>query len=224
MNKYQRLVIIAAVINTLIMLCFPPFLSQPLARGTMPGFDGFYPLSALFSGKPLFKELFTLQLMLVGINMLSAWLALSGKTRQGGTPKFSIVHGIGWFSLINLLLIFAFPPFESHRTLLYGTSGGFDGFYFIFENNFRRTIFWPLLYIECSFIVINALALLLLFSAIRNASDKQEFAAADTALKTVPLGRKSERRRHNSPPPGVERRSATDRRHEAEPENHQNDR
>jgi hypothetical protein len=217
MNKYQRLVIIAAVINSLIIVCFPPFLSQPLARGAMPGFDGFYPLTALFSGKPLFKELLTLQLMLVGINMLAAWLALSVKTRQGGTPKFSIAHGITWFSVINLLLIFAFPPFESHRTLLYGTSGGFDGFYFIFENNFRRTIFWPLLYIECSFVAINALGLLLFFSAIRNESDKQQSASAETPLKTIPLGRQADRRRHNSPPPDVDRRSAIDRRQEDKP-------
>ena len=41
MNKYQRLVIAAAVINMLVMLLFPPFLSQPLAKGTLPGFDGF---------------------------------------------------------------------------------------------------------------------------------------------------------------------------------------
>ena len=218
MNKYQRLVIAAAVINTLVMLLFPPFLSQPLARGIMPGFDGFYPLTALIGGKPLFKELLTLQLMFIGINVLSAWLALSGKTQQGHTPNFSCVHGIGWFSLINLLLIFAFPPFESHRTLLYGSTGGFDGFYFIFENNFRRSIFWPLLYIECTFIVINALGLFLLFNVIKNSSDKERsISEEENRLKAAPLGREADRRRNKKPHVGVERRSATDRRHEAKP-------
>lgn len=44
MNKYQRLAINIAAIDTLLMLLFPPFSSQPLARGMQPGFDGYYPV------------------------------------------------------------------------------------------------------------------------------------------------------------------------------------
>ena len=39
MNKYQRLVVVTALINALVMVLFPPFTSQPLVKGVLPGFD-----------------------------------------------------------------------------------------------------------------------------------------------------------------------------------------
>jgi hypothetical protein len=217
MNKYQRLIIVAALINTLVMLLFPPFLSQPLARGALPGFDGFLPLLALFSGKPLFKELLTLQLMLVLINTLSAWLALSGIRPEHPTPHVSLARGTLWFALANLFLILAFPPYESHRTMLYGSTGGFEGFYFIFENNFRRSIFWPMLYIEITFLVINALGFFLLFSILRPGRLPSRASSAEAADSHSALGRKTERRHNHAPYSGVERRIAADRRHLSKP-------
>ena len=38
MNKYQRLVIIVALIDTLIMVLFPPFNGHPMARGIPDSF------------------------------------------------------------------------------------------------------------------------------------------------------------------------------------------
>ncbi|MFZ4537810.1 hypothetical protein, partial [Propionivibrio sp.] len=52
MNKYQRLVMVAALMNALVMVLFPPFTSQPLARGMLPGFEGFYPLITQLGNKP----------------------------------------------------------------------------------------------------------------------------------------------------------------------------
>jgi len=217
MNKYQRLIIVAALINVLLMLLFPPFLSQPLARGTLPGFDGFLPLLALFSGKPVFKELLTMQLMLVFINALSAWLALSAIKPDSQTPNSSLARGTLWFTLANLFLILAFPPYESHRTLLFGSSGGFEGFYFILENNFRRSIFWPMLYIEVTFLAINALGFFLLFSALRANNLRTQGISAETPDSFTALGRKTERRHNHAPYHGIERRMAIDRRQQPKP-------
>lgn len=217
MNKYQRLIIVAALINTLLMLLFPPFLSQPLARGALPGFDGFLPLLALFSGKALFKELLTLQLMLVLINTLSAWLAVSSIRPDNPAPHVSLTRGTLCFALANLFLILAFPPYESHRTMLYGSAGGFEGFYFIFENNFRRSIFWPMLYIEITFLAINALGFFLLFSTLRTGHQPPNANSAESADSHSALGRKTERRHNHAPYPGIERRHAVDRRQQAKP-------
>jgi hypothetical protein len=215
MNKFQRLIIVAALINTLVMLLFPPFLSQPLARGVLPGFEGFLPLPALFSGKPLFKELLTLQLMLLLINTLAAWLALSRIQPDHPRSHAALARGTLWFALANLFLILAFPPYESHRTLLYGSSGGFEGFYFIFENNLRRSIFWPMLYIEITFLAINALGGILLFSVLRPGHIRPDATSAEPADTPTALGRKTERRHNQAPYSGVERRIAIDRRQQA---------
>ena len=72
MNKYQRLIIIVAAMNVLLMLLFPPFANQPLAKGMIPGLQGFYPVFMQFGKQPVFSELLTLELMFVAINTLTA--------------------------------------------------------------------------------------------------------------------------------------------------------
>lgn len=79
MNKYQRLAINIAAIDTLLMLLFPPFSSQPLARGMQPGFDGYYPVFSQLGTAAIHSELLVLQLIFVAINALSAWLVLQTK-------------------------------------------------------------------------------------------------------------------------------------------------
>jgi len=51
MNKYQRIVVIVTAVNIALMCLFPPFLDNPLRKGVLPGFDGFYPLEP-DSGRP----------------------------------------------------------------------------------------------------------------------------------------------------------------------------
>lgn len=239
MNKYQRLVIIVAAINVLIMVLFPPFTSQPLSRGMLPSFDGFYPLFSQLGHKPLYKELLTLQLMFVVINTLTAWLVLQSKKHHDDTPEFAFTQGIFWFIAINLLVIFAFPPFEPYQTLVRSDGSSFDSFYFIFGDRSKRPFFVPLLYLECVFVVINGLALLLLFNAVKRSDDatRQKILALtenlpDQTLLEIraaiqhkidehhtkespaqqPLGRASERRRRNDPHYlGPERRKASRR-------------
>jgi len=76
MNKYQRVVVIVAAVNIALMLLFPPFLDNPIRRGTMPSFEGFYPLISALGAKRIHNELLTLQIMFVVINGLIAWLVL----------------------------------------------------------------------------------------------------------------------------------------------------
>ena len=236
MNKYQRLVVATALMNMLAMVLFPPFASQPLAKGSLPSFEGFYPLVTQLGSKPLYKELLTLELMFVIINTLTAWLILQKKKHPTNIPDFAFGHAIGWFAAINLAIIFTFPPFEPYPSLLRTETGEFDSFYFILGHRSQRAIFWPLLYLECMLVIINALGHLLLFSAIKRGDDKtrrklmqltgdlpdeaiQEIAEnsrhmieAKHSHNSSTLGRGPDRRRAKNVRIKEERRSGTDRR------------
>ena len=240
MNKYQRLVIIIAMIDALMMVLFPPFNSQPLAKGMLPSFDGFYPLLTTLGGKLLYKELLTLQLMFVGANTLTAWLVLQNKKYHDDIPEFAFMQGIACFVAVNLALIFAFPPFEPYQSLIRSTGSTFDSFYFIFGDRSQRPIYAPLLYLECVFIVINALTLMLLFNAVKRGDEAtrrkimrltndlpdetlleireaiehkiEEHHAHDKQAQQS-LGRSTDRRHHNDPNyRGPERRKGNNRR------------
>ena len=236
MNKYQRLVIIVAAINALVMVLFPPFNNQPLAKGMLPTFEGFYPLLSHLGSKPLHKELLTLELMFIVINTLTAWLVLQTKKHHDDIPTFAFMQGIGWFLVINLAVIFAFPPFEPYQSLLRAEGASFDSFYFVFGDRSRRPFFIPLLYLECVFVVINALAFFLLFSAVKRSDEatRQKIMQLTEELPDATLleiraaikqkvdqhqphedrlGRGPDRRRKNPPPyHGVERRRGDTRR------------
>jgi hypothetical protein len=170
MNKYQRLVVIVALINALIMILFPPFNSLPLARGMPGGFDGYHPILAALDGKPLNTALLSIQLMLVGANALAAWLVLQTKVHHD-IPSFRYAEGIGIFIAMNLAVIFLFPPFEPYQSLQKAAGSSFDSFYFIFGDRSRRPIFIPMLQLEVIWVAINALALWLLFNAVRRNDD-----------------------------------------------------
>ena len=236
MNKYQRLVLVAAMMNALVMLLFPPFSSQSLAKGVLPSFEGFYPLFTQLGHKTVYKELLVLQILFLVINALSAWLVLQSKKHHGDIPSFAFTRAIGWFSAINLAIIFIFPPFEPYHSLLRNDTGGFDSFYFVFGSRSHRAIYWPLLYLECMFIIINALGHILLFSAVKRSDDEirrklmqltdelpdsaVEKLTADISQQmatqphraTSPLGRGRDRRLAAKLPPGPERRSGSERR------------
>lgn len=240
MNKYQRLVITVAAINALVMILFPPFNNLPLAKGMLPSFDGFYPLFANIGSKQLYKELLTLQLMFVGANTLTAWLVLQNKKHHDDIPEFAFAQGIVCFLAVNLTIIFLFPPFEPYQSLIRSTGSTFDSFYFIFGDRSQRPIYAPLLYLECVFILINALTFLLLFNAVKRSDEATrrkimrltEDLPDETLLEIreaiehrieehhahenpthSSLGRTTDRRHHNDPNyPGAERRNGSSRR------------
>ena len=199
MNPYQRLVIVTAVMNGLIIVLFPPFSSISLARGILPSFDGFFPIFGIFAGRQIYLPLLLLELIFVAINALAACLALQSKRHHGDLPEFAFIQGIALFSLANFMLIFAFPPFEPYHSLLKGDSGGFDSFYFLFGSRSQRAIYWPMLTLECLFILVNALGHCLLFSAIKRSENQTrahllELAAALPDSDIKPLTAALERR------------------------------
>ena len=167
MNKYQRLVVIVAAVNIALMLLFPPFLDNPMRRGVLPNFEGFYPLFSAYGVKRIHNELLTLQLMFVVINGLIAWLVLDRQTGKGDLPEFRYTRAIGIFLAANLALLFAFPPFESYASLVKYEAPSFDGFYFVLGDKRHRNFFIPLLYLEIILLVINGLVVWLLFNTVR---------------------------------------------------------
>ena len=184
MNKYQRLVLTAALINLLLIFLLPPFADQPLRRGALPSFEGFYPLLGNLGKKPIHTELLTLEVILIIINSLAAWLCLK-TNRQENFQNHNYGRGITLFAMANLAIILAFPPFEPYSSFLRQPTSGFDSFYFVFGNHSARPIFTPLLYLECMLILVNALALYLLFSAIQRS--ETELAQLDSRRHNFPI-------------------------------------
>ena len=226
MNKYQRLVIIVAMIDALIMVLFPPFNNRPLGRGIPESFDGFYPLLTTFADKPLNTALLTIQLMFVGANALAAWLVLQTKKHHDDIPDFLYSQGILWFVAVNLAVVFMFPPFEPYQSLQKNVAATFDSFYFVFGDRSKRPIFLPLLYLEAMWVVINALALWLLFNALKRNDDaaRQKILALARDLPDEQLERimaeiqhRIEEHHHHAPA-APEPGRGPDRRHEHDPD------
>lgn len=160
MNRYQRILLAVALANGLLVLFFPPFNNTPLAKGALATFDGFLPF---FAGQgPVNRELLSLELMFLGANTLTAWLLLQAAGIR--PPKY--VLGIAVLTISNLMVILLFPPFEPYSSISKTIPGTFDSFYFIMGSRSQRAIFFPMLYMECAFVVVNALVLALLFKGL----------------------------------------------------------
>lgn len=220
MNKYQRLIVAVAVVNVLVMLLFPPFNDVPLSLRVQPSFDGYFPLLGNLGQRTVNGELLTLQLLFVAVNALAAWLVLQNAERHEAeaTAPQRHLRAIGIFAAVNFAIVLLFPPFEPYAALTRPAGSTFDSFYFVFGSRVARPIFAPLLYLECVFVAINALALWLLFNAVRRREERrrtQAERASDHPLSdTAHLGRGGERRHGASPRyHGPERRSGEDRRH-----------
>jgi hypothetical protein len=226
MNKYQRLVVIVAVIDVLIMLLFPPFNGRSLARGVPETFDGYYPILAALGDKPIHTALLSIQLMFVGANALAAWLVLQTKMHHADIPTFRYVEGIGAFVALNLALIFLFPPFEPYQSLQKNVASTFDSFYFVFGDRSRRPFYVPLLQLEVMWVVINALALWLLFNAVKrnDAAARAQILSLAESLPDDQLERITAEIQHRieshhaHPDPALGR--GPDRRHESDPGYH----
>lgn len=179
MNKYQRVVIVVAAVNVALMLLFPPFLDNPIRRGVMASFEGYYPLVSALGTKRIHNELLTLQILFVVINGLIAWLVLDRQTAKGEPPAFRYTRAISIFLAANLALLLAFPPFESYSSLLKFEAPSFDGFYFVAGDKRHRNVFVPLLNLELILLVVNALAVWLLFNHLR----REELFAKERILE-----------------------------------------
>lgn len=192
MNKYQRLVITVAIIDLVVVLLFPPFVERSLARNVLPSFDGFYFLLTESGHRTIDAALLTLELLWIGANLLSAWLLLERPEEQSD-DRLESRHtvGVSAFAAVNLAIICLFPPFEQYSSLLRTSAPGFDSFYFIFGDRSARPFFLPLLQLELFFVLINALALFLLFNAVRRNASAERERAANEAAEAVEFYRKS---------------------------------
>lgn len=226
MNKYQRFVAIVAIIDLIVIFLFPPFVERSLARNLIPSFDGFYFLLSEFGHRQVDAALLSLELFWIAANTLAAWLLLGKSgllpdTAAGKAPLYPF--GIGAFALTNLAVIALFPPFEQYNSLLRTTAPGFDSFYFVFGDRSARPFFKPLFQIEIFFVLINALALFLLFNALQRGERSLQEALASNAGGASPqrderqaLGRGQDRRQLADPQfRGSERRNGQDRRYPA---------
>lgn len=179
MNKYQRVVAIVIAANIALMLLFPPFLDNPIRRGVIPNFEGFYPLISALGNHHVHGPLLALEIIYAMINGLIAWLVLDRRTRNGEIPKFNYARGLLLFAVINLAFLMLFPPFESFSALVKIQAPTFDGFYFALGDKRHRHFFAPLLYMEVILVSINLLVIWLLFNTVR----RTELAAEEGILE-----------------------------------------
>ena len=153
MNRFQKLVLVLALANAVLIALFPPYDVESLA-GT-PVFDAFHPVFAAPANGLINANLLYIGLFGVFANAAVLWLALaSGKD---GRPRFDSGNLVVILAIVNLALVFLFPPYETPPVSgKFGGGGGFDGFQFALGGTGRRTIFIPLLYIEVIFALLNA--------------------------------------------------------------------
>lgn len=170
MNKYQRVVIVIAAIDVLVMLLFPPFNDTPLRKGDLPSLEGFYPLISHIGVKPLNGPLLAIQLMLVVANAMAAYLCLETR-KNDEIPTFNFTAGIAFFAAVNLATVVLFPPFQPYSSILRDVGASFDSFDFLWGNRSERPIFVPLLYLEVVFLAVNVLALWLFFNIVKRSDD-----------------------------------------------------
>jgi hypothetical protein len=183
LNRYQKILLIVALVNFTVIMLFPPFDAVPLMRAAAHSFDGFYYVFGYHLNREVNKSLLQIEVFLVLVNMTTAWLLLS-EPAQGADGKRNYQQGIAWVMGVNLAVMLLFPPFESYSSIIRVQLPTFDGFYFAFGDKSRRNLFIPILYMEVSFVLINAALFMLLFG-------ESEGAQSDLAPEQVALLAKS---------------------------------
>lgn len=155
MNRYQKIVLAGAFVNTVVLMLFPPHDVETLMRGT-PIFDAFYPVFSAPPNRVINANLLYLSLFAVFANCALAWLLLS--SGKDDRPRVSPGNLAVIISFVNLALVFVFPPFEAQPVAGRFGVAAFEGFDFALGGGARRRIFLPLLYIEVLYVLINACA------------------------------------------------------------------
>jgi hypothetical protein len=154
MNRDQAIVLGVAVCNIIVILLFPPYDSVSLARGGGQSFDAFYPMFSSHPGRLVNFNLLLLELYWVLANGALAWLLLRGE--PSSEPVLSRRSGVILIAVLNLALVWLFPPFENYASTLRSAGSHFDGFYFLFGDKWQRRFYIPLLYMEVVWVLINA--------------------------------------------------------------------
>ncbi len=180
LNRYQKILLIVALVNITVIMLFPPFDAVPLARAAAHSFDGFYYVFGYHLNREINKSLLHIEVFLVLVNVISAWALLAEPVQGAADGKRMYQRGVAWMLAVNLAVMLLFPPFESYSSVIRVQVPTFDGFYFAFGDKSRRNLFIPILYMEVSFVLINAALFMLLFG-------ESEHAQSDLAPEQVAL-------------------------------------
>jgi hypothetical protein len=182
MNKYQAVMLIAAAINLLLMLLFPPYDYLSTTHHNVPNFDGFLFAFGDHPNRVLNNDFLSIEICTVLINAMIAWLLLRERARlRRRTDRQNLVLlGVA----LNLLLALLFPPFQDHYTASRALLPSFDGFYFVFKDNSMRVMVASILWLEFLFILVNGamLWLLLYRPAPREMTAAERFAQSEEQL------------------------------------------
>jgi len=165
MNSAQRIALIVAVANLVLMLVFPPHDYVSLERGGIPTFDGFYFAFGSHQNRIVNANFLALEIIVVLINAFISLLLLRDpplrqRQRPDGNRRQRAVLAL---VAINLVLVLLFPPFEFFSAITKAALPTFEGFYFVFADNSQRQLVAPILYIEVALVIINGGLLWLLF-------------------------------------------------------------
>ena len=181
MNSAQRIALVVAVSNLVLLLIFQPYDYISLQRGNIPTFDGFYFAFGSHQNRAVNVNFLALEIIVVLINACIAYLLLRTppvrqRQRRGGNRRQRAVLAL---VAINLVLILLFPPFEFFAAVSKAALPSFEGFYFLFGDNSQRQLVTPILYIEVALVLINGGLLWLLF---RDKGPEEASAAEIRAL------------------------------------------
>ena len=181
MNSAQRIALVVAVSNLVLLLIFQPYDYISLQRGNIPTFDGFYFAFGSHQNRAVNVNFLALEIIVVLINACIAYLLLRTppvrqRQRRGGNRRQKAVLAL---VAINLVLILLFPPFEFFAAVSKAALPSFEGFYFLFGDNSQRQLVTPILYIEVALVLINGGLLWLLF---RDKGPEEASAAEIRAL------------------------------------------
>jgi hypothetical protein len=176
MNQYQKVIVVVAALNALLLLLFPPILDTSILRHASHSFDSFSPILLVWGKRQIYWDLLSIEIIFVVTNALAGWLVMqhSGE-RTDRRVNFS--QGLLIFGAVDVALIFCFPPFEQYSTMIRIEIPRFDGFYFLFGDKMQRHFYVALLYLECMVIAVDLLVLYLLFNVVRRG-----LSAADSRL------------------------------------------
>jgi lysylphosphatidylglycerol synthetase-like protein (DUF2156 family) len=160
MNKYQAVTLIAAALNLLLMLLFPPYDYVSQTHNNVPNFDGFLLVFGDHPNRTVNDNFLSIEILTVLINTAIAWLLLRDRAhlRRRLDRQNLVLLGVA----LNLLLALLFPPFQDHYTASEALLPLFDGFYFVFGDNSTRVIVAAMLWLEVIFILVNGAMLWLL--------------------------------------------------------------
>lgn len=165
MNNAQRIAVVVAAANLLLLLLFLPYDYISMERGGVPTFDGFYFAFGSLPNRTVNSNFLTLEIIVVLINAGIAWLLLRNpplrqrKRPEGNRRQRAVLVLVA----INLVLIVLFPPFEVFSAITKAALPTFEGFYFVLADNSQRQLVTPILYIEVALVIINGGLLWLLF-------------------------------------------------------------